>query len=267
MPREQPEPPTPPQGLRPAQLGIILDGRVITRHISATLTDLARRGFMSIEAIPDDEDWLLADLRSGAIGLGTLLPFEAILLDGLFARRPEVRLSRVAEDVVLREDLILVLNRVRGRLRRDAIRHGRLRLWHWSHRTRRGEFLLKQVHGFREELRVLPSSDATESDATETVARLAPYAMIFGLDVPGGLGFPPSWFKRFETVWQGNAPGGANPDLRDGTTQRASAVPAKDFAHSWPSIRGGYGSGGHGSGHGGDHLGGGMDGGHGGGGH
>src|SRR5690242_8761967 len=41
-----PRPPTPPEGLRPAQLGIVLLGRVIVGHASATLVDLAQRGLI-----------------------------------------------------------------------------------------------------------------------------------------------------------------------------------------------------------------------------
>jgi hypothetical protein len=37
----------PPQDLRPAQLGIILVGRVIVGHIGATLTDLCQHGFFA----------------------------------------------------------------------------------------------------------------------------------------------------------------------------------------------------------------------------
>ena len=79
---------TPPEDLRPAQLGIVLLGRVILGHISATLVDLAQRGFLRIEAIPGDgdPDWLLTSLRDQAAGRSVLLRFEATLLDGLFAR-------------------------------------------------------------------------------------------------------------------------------------------------------------------------------------
>jgi len=111
-----------------------VDGRVVARHISATLADLARRGFIRIEALPGG-DWALDDRRSNAVGLDILLLFEAVLLDGLFAHDSTVRLSHLGYEVVLREDLVLVLNRVRARLRRDAIRHGRLQFWRWERET------------------------------------------------------------------------------------------------------------------------------------
>lgn len=68
--------PRPPADLRPAQPGIVLVGRVIFGHVSATLVDLAQRGFLSLEETHDglDEthdgaggDWLLIDRRSGQV--------------------------------------------------------------------------------------------------------------------------------------------------------------------------------------------------------
>ena len=50
---------TPPDGLRPAQLGIVLVGRVIFGHISATLVDLAQRDYLRIDGVPGGEQWLL----------------------------------------------------------------------------------------------------------------------------------------------------------------------------------------------------------------
>ena len=92
---------TPPADLRPAQVGIVLVGRVVLGHIGATLVDLAQRGFLRIEEIPDDdEDWLLTDLRGPAATRTGLLPFEATLLDGLFIEQPAVRLGQISQDLV-----------------------------------------------------------------------------------------------------------------------------------------------------------------------
>ena len=44
----QPKSVTPPEDLRPAQLGIVLRGRVILGHVTATLVDLAQRGFLGL---------------------------------------------------------------------------------------------------------------------------------------------------------------------------------------------------------------------------
>jgi len=56
---------TAPNGLRPAQLGIVFVGRVILGHIGATVADLAQRGYLRLEEVPgaDQADWVLTDLR------------------------------------------------------------------------------------------------------------------------------------------------------------------------------------------------------------
>lgn len=90
---------TPPPGLRPGQLGTLVDERADPHDVTATLVDLAVRGYLVIQAMEPsaaggstdgDPDWRLmrtdephADLR----------PFEAALLDHLFAQRAAVTLS------------------------------------------------------------------------------------------------------------------------------------------------------------------------------
>jgi hypothetical protein len=175
MQAERPGNVTPPENLRPAQLGIVLRGRVILGHVSATLVDLAQRGFLDIEDVDGgpDPDWRLTDLRHQAAGQCPLLPFEVTLLDGVFARQPAVLLSEIDSAMVP------VLDRFRAQLRRDAVRNGRLRRWPWRSRSPRGERLLEQVQVFRRELRTLDTS----SDPA-ALAGLVPYAMIMGLGAP-----------------------------------------------------------------------------------
>ena len=60
----------PPRALRPAQLGVVLIGRVTLRHIGATVVDLAERGYLRVELIEDDaRDWQITDLDAGPNGL------------------------------------------------------------------------------------------------------------------------------------------------------------------------------------------------------
>ena len=56
MPGEPADSVTPPGGLRPAQLGIVAVGRVVLGHLSATLADLAQRGFLRIAEVPRSDD-------------------------------------------------------------------------------------------------------------------------------------------------------------------------------------------------------------------
>jgi uncharacterized membrane protein YgcG len=99
-PRERPEPlfhhdPVvvefgPPQNLRPAELGVILDERADQKDVTATIVDLAVRGHMTIAEVPGKKDWTLTWKEAD---VASLLPFEKTLLDGLFAGRQQVTLS------------------------------------------------------------------------------------------------------------------------------------------------------------------------------
>lgn len=272
---------TPPADLRPAQLGVVLLGRVILGHIAATLVDLGQRGFIRIDEIPRDDghDWLLTDLRDQAATRSGLLRFEATLLDGLFAQQPVARLGEV------RQDLIPVLNRVRRQLIRDAVRRGWLRRRHHDRRTAAGEQLLKQIQSFRRELRALAASDDSV-----TMAHLAPYATAFGLGAPAAVRFRAEdtetaqpresevhWSRsdHFVTSWLAVCAGfaqssaGLGHHAHDGQSgdfvQQWSAPPEHGHSsHGHNPVHGGY-LGGHenfdGGHHGGGHFGGGGHGG------
>lgn len=96
----------PPQDLRPAQLGLIVDESVDPVDISATIVDLATRGHVVIEEQTDKvlwfsrTDWTLrrtdpaqrADVRQDLAEI-PLLAFERELLDRLFADGDEVQVS------------------------------------------------------------------------------------------------------------------------------------------------------------------------------
>jgi hypothetical protein len=257
----------PPEGLRPAQLGIVAVGRVVLGHLSATLADLAQRGFLRIEEIlgGDDPDWLLTDLRDTGPLQGGLLRFEATLLDGLLDRQ-QVRLSELGQD------LVPVLGKVRAQLRQDAIRAGRLRRFRRGQRTARGEGLLEEIHDFRSGLRALGASGSPGA-----LAELAPYAMIFGLPVPATVTLAtdsagtrqrrssdvPS--SRFAPFWQTICE--RQLEQCRGTAHRSGS---RDLAHQWSAPHDhshgsdGHGHGGYDSGHGFDGGHGGFSGGHGG---
>jgi hypothetical protein len=182
----------PPEDLRPAQLGIILVGRVIIGHISATLIDLSGRGFLRIEEVPGGESthWLLTDLRHQAASPGVpLFPFELALLGGLFGRHAQLSLPGSADNPVP------ALDRVRTELERDAIRHGWLRRWRRDQRTAQGEQLLRQVQGFRRELR------ARALNGAGVPSGLAPYMMIFGLTALPGPGDDAAAAPSGEIPW------------------------------------------------------------------
>ncbi len=76
----------PPDGLRPGQIGTLLDERADALDVSATIVDLAVRGYLRIEEIPKDgwfgkKDWRLVHLKFAD---ASLLGYERMLLEGLF---------------------------------------------------------------------------------------------------------------------------------------------------------------------------------------
>jgi uncharacterized membrane protein YgcG len=79
-----------PQNMRPAELGLILDESADTKDVTATIVDLAVRGFLTITENHVKGDWTLT-YKSGADEV--LFPFEKTILDGLFAGRTTVKLS------------------------------------------------------------------------------------------------------------------------------------------------------------------------------
>jgi uncharacterized membrane protein YgcG len=82
----------PPQKMKPAELGLILDQSADTKDVTATIVDLAVRGYLTI-AENGKSDWLLSWKAGG--DAAQLLPYEKTLLDGLFTGRTAVTLSNL----------------------------------------------------------------------------------------------------------------------------------------------------------------------------
>jgi uncharacterized membrane protein len=77
---------TPPDELRPAQLGVILDERADTKDVTATIIDLAVRGYVKIEEkektwIFGSKDWRLTRLKDSE---DELQSYEKKVMQGLF---------------------------------------------------------------------------------------------------------------------------------------------------------------------------------------
>jgi uncharacterized membrane protein len=84
----------PPEGLKPAQMGLILDERADTLDVTATIVDLAVRGHLHITEIPKKglfgkNDWRLEKRESD----DELLPYEKLLYAHLFESGDSVELS------------------------------------------------------------------------------------------------------------------------------------------------------------------------------
>lgn len=107
----------PPERLRPAQMGVILDERADTLDVTATIIDLAVRGHLHITEIAKKgwlgkKDWQLEKKEKPE---DVLLAYERELLDAIFDSREEVRVSALKNKFA--EDL----GRVKDELYKDAV--------------------------------------------------------------------------------------------------------------------------------------------------
>ncbi len=86
----------PPDGLRPGELGLIIDERVDPIDLSATIVDLAVRGYLRIEEESDKflfftrDDWKFIKLKPAD---DSLRAYEKRLFNGIFESGDEVLLS------------------------------------------------------------------------------------------------------------------------------------------------------------------------------
>ncbi len=112
---------TPPMDLRPGQMGVLQDERADTVDVTATIVDLAVRGYIKIEEIPKSgwfgrTDWKLHRLEEEN---GSLLPYESRLLGALFqGRGSEVQLSELSQKFATR------LKTVQDLMYKDATERG-----------------------------------------------------------------------------------------------------------------------------------------------
>lgn len=117
-----------PEGLTPIEIGTLIDERVDTRDVTATIIDLATRGFLKIDVRTKtsrqkprpEKVWLI---RQGPSEAG-LKPFEKRLLDKIFEDKDEVKLSDL--QYKFRSTLGEVRNLVYRSLRDDGYFDGHL---------------------------------------------------------------------------------------------------------------------------------------------
>jgi len=88
----------PPDGLSPAEVGALIDERVDQGDISATLVDLAVRGYLKIEEVGSEGWFSSTDYRFIRLrGPKGLKPFERKIFDRIFNGRESVLLSDLNE--------------------------------------------------------------------------------------------------------------------------------------------------------------------------
>jgi len=108
-----------PDGIRPGQVGTVVDETADVVDITATLLDLAVRNYLTIVELPHSQfgklDWELRRLNAGG---SELLPYEKALLDAVFADGETVQVSTLGTALRSR------LNLVREQLYSDVVTQG-----------------------------------------------------------------------------------------------------------------------------------------------
>mgnify|MGYP001265686027 CR=1 FL=1 len=110
----------PPEGLRPGQMGTLLDEAANPVDVTATLIDLATRGYLQIEEIEKENkkskpNWLLRKVKEPD---AELKEYEALLLEHLLEGKNEVGLESLKQKFAER------LNEVQDALYEDVVAEG-----------------------------------------------------------------------------------------------------------------------------------------------
>jgi hypothetical protein len=85
----------PPDGIRPAQLGVLVDESADNLDVSATLVDLAVRGYLRIEEVTNQRGKVKDHRLVRLVENDALLPYEQLLLQHLFEAGPAVEMSQL----------------------------------------------------------------------------------------------------------------------------------------------------------------------------
>lgn len=105
----------PPDGVRPGQIGTLIDEQADVIDVTASIIDLAVRGYLLVEEEEGKSDWALRKLNRP---VNDLHPYEQILYDGLFLMGERVRLSQLGGTFAHK------LAQVRNALYEDVVKQG-----------------------------------------------------------------------------------------------------------------------------------------------
>jgi len=108
----------PPDGLPPAAADVLIHGRSSRRDVTATIVDLALRGFVQINersTTKRTKTWILERIDGPT---GELREYERVALAGLFAHGPTVELATLETRFFVAADL------VEEELEREVVRRG-----------------------------------------------------------------------------------------------------------------------------------------------
>ena len=114
----------PPDNLRPGQVGTLIDETANPVDVTATIVDLAVRGWLRIEEIPKEgwfgkPDWKLVKLKEAD---DTLLAYEKRLFDSLFSAKAGVDSTVLLSD--LKNTFASKMRKVQDDLYDDSVEQG-----------------------------------------------------------------------------------------------------------------------------------------------
>ncbi|HRN96730.1 MAG TPA: DUF2207 domain-containing protein [Candidatus Levybacteria bacterium] len=111
---------TPPDKLRPAEIGVLMDERADTLDVTGTIIDLAARGFLTIEEI--DKKWVFGSrdytFTKKKKDTAELIAYEKELLTRLFDSKESVKMSE------LKQKFYTDLKKVKDQLYHDMVEKG-----------------------------------------------------------------------------------------------------------------------------------------------
>jgi hypothetical protein len=185
----------PPDGIRPAQAGMVLLKRVIIGDVAVTLVDLSIRKLLRVEE-PEPGAWRLSPAHATAPRhrRESMLHYERTLLDGLSRHG-----GAAATLPSLAPGMPGILDDTRGALVHDAVHHGWIRHLHHDERTDEGDQLAGRLRAFQQGLRRLASEQGDDTLA----GPLLPYALRFGMlsaDQHPLSRFAHDWVKTFSAL-------------------------------------------------------------------
>jgi hypothetical protein len=115
----------PPDGLRAAELGVLVDESVEPRDVVAAVVELAVRGYLRIERVAnsaDGDDYLIS-LKRPWLGDPEISPFETIVLAQIY-RTPQIQARYLSE---LRKAGGQTVGPIRDQIYRDLVARGYFR--------------------------------------------------------------------------------------------------------------------------------------------
>lgn len=170
---------SPPVGLRPAEAALLLDKNAKSTTVSATILDLAVRGYLIIAEVDSKgrkkpNDWLIMRAPNPP-GIDGLKPFEAKLLSELLGARESVLVSDLKGSFYDQIDSY----------RKDLLEAAYSNEWLLKKlgrpRLPKGRALYEQSRGFREYLRTVDASGLRWDRDHDVFSAYLPWAVAFGL--------------------------------------------------------------------------------------